>query len=215
MQEIAPGIWHWAELHPRIKIPVNSYYLPSERVVIDPIAPRTVSTASRSTGRRPTSFSRTAPLPLERRLRRPLRRDARAVRARGHARVHARRGRRAVRVRRRAPRRDRRARRRRDLPGRAGAVRSAPGKRSRSPTARCAWSRAGRSASSRTRCMDEPEPTKAGLREAYRRARGARLPPPPARARRAVRRTTGARRSPRSPASTRAGIARSRAYSLA
>lgn len=39
MNEIAPGIWHWVETHPRIKIPVSSYYLPEERVVIDPLAP--------------------------------------------------------------------------------------------------------------------------------------------------------------------------------
>lgn len=39
MEEIAPGIWHWVETHPRIKIPVSSYYLPEERVVIDPLAP--------------------------------------------------------------------------------------------------------------------------------------------------------------------------------
>jgi hypothetical protein len=39
VEEIAPGIWHWVETHPRIKIPVSSYYLPEERVVIDPLAP--------------------------------------------------------------------------------------------------------------------------------------------------------------------------------
>ncbi len=39
MEEIAPGIWHWAAPHPSIRIPVHSYYLPAERVVIDPIAP--------------------------------------------------------------------------------------------------------------------------------------------------------------------------------
>lgn len=39
MREVAPGIWHWVEVHPRIKIPVSSYYLPAEGVVIDPIAP--------------------------------------------------------------------------------------------------------------------------------------------------------------------------------
>ena len=39
MHEIAPGIWHWTAPHPRIKIPVSSYYLPAERVLIDPIAP--------------------------------------------------------------------------------------------------------------------------------------------------------------------------------
>jgi hypothetical protein len=39
VQEIAPGIWHWTARHPRIGIEVSSYYLPAERVVIDPIAP--------------------------------------------------------------------------------------------------------------------------------------------------------------------------------
>ena len=39
MEEIAPGIWHWTAPHPRIKIDVSSYYLPAERVLIDPIAP--------------------------------------------------------------------------------------------------------------------------------------------------------------------------------
>jgi hypothetical protein len=39
VEEVAPGIWHWDELHPRWKIRVHSYYLPEERVVIDPIAP--------------------------------------------------------------------------------------------------------------------------------------------------------------------------------
>ncbi len=39
MEEIAPGIWHWTATHPKIKIEVSSYYLPAERVLIDPIAP--------------------------------------------------------------------------------------------------------------------------------------------------------------------------------
>ncbi len=39
MNEIAPGIWHWAAPHPRIEIRVHSYYLPAERTLIDPIAP--------------------------------------------------------------------------------------------------------------------------------------------------------------------------------
>lgn len=39
MDEIAPGIWHWAAPHPRIGIDVHSYYLPEERVLIDPVAP--------------------------------------------------------------------------------------------------------------------------------------------------------------------------------
>jgi hypothetical protein len=37
VEEVAPGIWHWSERHPRIKIRVHSYYLPAERVVIDPL----------------------------------------------------------------------------------------------------------------------------------------------------------------------------------
>lgn len=39
MEEIVPGIWHWAAPHPRIGIEVHSYYLPEERILIDPIAP--------------------------------------------------------------------------------------------------------------------------------------------------------------------------------
>ena len=39
MEEIAPGIWHWTAIHPKIKIEVSSYYLPAERVLIDPIVP--------------------------------------------------------------------------------------------------------------------------------------------------------------------------------
>jgi hypothetical protein len=39
MEEIAAGIWHWAARHPGIGIRVHSYYLGAERVLIDPIAP--------------------------------------------------------------------------------------------------------------------------------------------------------------------------------
>jgi hypothetical protein len=39
VDEIAPGIWHWSATHPRIRIVVHSYYLSGERVLIDPIAP--------------------------------------------------------------------------------------------------------------------------------------------------------------------------------
>ncbi|HXG77593.1 MAG TPA: hypothetical protein VNJ53_13590 [Gaiellaceae bacterium] len=39
MREIAPGIWHWSAQHPRIGIEVHSYYLPEERVLLDPLAP--------------------------------------------------------------------------------------------------------------------------------------------------------------------------------
>ena len=39
VEEILRGIWHWAAPHPRIKIRVHSYYFPTERTLIDPIAP--------------------------------------------------------------------------------------------------------------------------------------------------------------------------------
>lgn len=39
MEEIAPGIWHWTARHPRIGIEVSSYLLAEEQVVLDPIAP--------------------------------------------------------------------------------------------------------------------------------------------------------------------------------
>ena len=67
MEEIAPGIWHWSATHPRIGIDVHSYYLPEERVVIDPIAPadglRLVRGARPPDGR---PAHEPAPLPLER-----------------------------------------------------------------------------------------------------------------------------------------------------
>jgi hypothetical protein len=39
VDEIVPGIWHWSAAHPEIKIVVHSYYLSEERTLIDPIAP--------------------------------------------------------------------------------------------------------------------------------------------------------------------------------
>lgn len=39
MEEIVPGIWHWSATHPKIKIFVHSYYLSQEGVLIDPIEP--------------------------------------------------------------------------------------------------------------------------------------------------------------------------------
>ena len=38
MEEVAPGIWHWTSEHPRWGIVVHSYHLPEEGVVIDPLA---------------------------------------------------------------------------------------------------------------------------------------------------------------------------------
>lgn len=40
MREISPGLWHWTRRHPRIGSEVSSYYLASERVLLDPLIPR-------------------------------------------------------------------------------------------------------------------------------------------------------------------------------
>jgi hypothetical protein len=37
--EIAPGLWHWTAQHPRIHLRVSSYYLQAERVLLDPMLP--------------------------------------------------------------------------------------------------------------------------------------------------------------------------------
>jgi len=39
MREIAPGLWHWSVPHERIRIEVSSYYLEAERVLLDPMLP--------------------------------------------------------------------------------------------------------------------------------------------------------------------------------
>jgi hypothetical protein len=39
MQEIAPGLWHWAVRHEHIRSDVSSYYLERERVLIDAMVP--------------------------------------------------------------------------------------------------------------------------------------------------------------------------------
>lgn len=39
MREIAPGLWHWTAHHDHIHSDVSSYYLASERVVLDPMLP--------------------------------------------------------------------------------------------------------------------------------------------------------------------------------
>ena len=39
MNEIAPGLWHWTAQHHHISWEVSSYYLLSERVLIDPMIP--------------------------------------------------------------------------------------------------------------------------------------------------------------------------------
>jgi hypothetical protein len=38
-KQIAPGLYHWTAVHPRIHVRVSSYYLVQERVLIDPLLP--------------------------------------------------------------------------------------------------------------------------------------------------------------------------------
>lgn len=40
MRELSPGLWHWTVPHDRIGVEVSSYYLEPERVLIDPMVPR-------------------------------------------------------------------------------------------------------------------------------------------------------------------------------
>ncbi len=40
MREIAPGLWHWTTRHEHIGSQVSSYYLQPERVLLDPMIPR-------------------------------------------------------------------------------------------------------------------------------------------------------------------------------
>jgi hypothetical protein len=39
VQEIAPGVFHWTALHPRIKVEVSSYFVAPARALIDPMEP--------------------------------------------------------------------------------------------------------------------------------------------------------------------------------
>jgi Metallo-beta-lactamase superfamily len=39
VQEIAPGIWHWKASHPQIGMEVSSYFLPDQGVLLDPLVP--------------------------------------------------------------------------------------------------------------------------------------------------------------------------------
>jgi hypothetical protein len=39
MLELSPGLWHWTARHPHINGDVSSYYLASERVLLDPLLP--------------------------------------------------------------------------------------------------------------------------------------------------------------------------------
>ena len=40
IREVLPGVHHWTAIHPRIRLPVDSYYIEPARIVLDPLVPR-------------------------------------------------------------------------------------------------------------------------------------------------------------------------------
>ena len=40
IREVLPGVHHWTSIHPRIRLPVDSYYIEPAGVVLDPTVPR-------------------------------------------------------------------------------------------------------------------------------------------------------------------------------
>ena len=40
IREVLPGVYHWTAIHPRIRLPVDSYYIESARVLLDPMLAR-------------------------------------------------------------------------------------------------------------------------------------------------------------------------------
>lgn len=40
ISEVLPGIFHWTAIHPRIRVPVDSYFIEPAGVVLDPLVPR-------------------------------------------------------------------------------------------------------------------------------------------------------------------------------
>jgi len=40
IREVLPGVYHWTAIHPKIRLPVDSYYVESAQVVLDPMVPR-------------------------------------------------------------------------------------------------------------------------------------------------------------------------------
>jgi hypothetical protein len=40
IREVLPGVHHWTAIHPRIRLPVDSYYIEPAGIVLDPMVPR-------------------------------------------------------------------------------------------------------------------------------------------------------------------------------
>jgi glyoxylase-like metal-dependent hydrolase (beta-lactamase superfamily II) len=56
MREIAPGLFHWVAEHPKIHIPVSSYYVADSETVIDPMVPPEEGLDWFRTGREPSAL---------------------------------------------------------------------------------------------------------------------------------------------------------------
>ena len=40
IRPVLPGVYHWTAIHPRIRLPVDSYYIEAAGIVLDPMVPR-------------------------------------------------------------------------------------------------------------------------------------------------------------------------------
>ena len=40
VREVLPGVYHWTAIHPRIRVPVDSYFVKPAGVLLDPVVPR-------------------------------------------------------------------------------------------------------------------------------------------------------------------------------
>ena len=40
IREVLPGVHHWTAIHPRIRLPVDSYFIEPARIALDPMVPR-------------------------------------------------------------------------------------------------------------------------------------------------------------------------------
>src|SRR5512134_341707 len=40
IRQVLPGVYHWTAIHPRIRLPVDSDFMWSGRIVLDPMVPR-------------------------------------------------------------------------------------------------------------------------------------------------------------------------------
>ena len=194
MEEVAPGIWHWASEHPGNKSSCTRTTFPASGSRSTRSRRRTSSTGWRSWGPDGRPAHEPAPLPLERRLRERFGATVRCARSGLHEFTHG------EQVEPFDPgdeltRRDRRSRRRGDLPGRDGTAHSrgeSARARRRSSSLGGRWATRLRAGQAHGRARANEGWPAHGIPAARR---GAGLPSPPPRPWSAGART-GARRSP-------------------